>query len=598
MNFHHMLADSPTATLNLLDWSVIAAYLVLTTLIGARLAGKQSTIRDFFLAGRKIPWWAISGSIIATEISAVTFIAVPLMSARAGGNMTYLQLAIGSIIARIVVAYVFVPRFYQEEIYSPYDYAGRRLGPRVKTATTGLFFVGGVLGQGARVYVTAVLLSVVAGFTVDDRLGGAWQSDIVIAIWVIALFSIGWTLLGGMTTVIWTDVVQFVVMSGGAVFALYCAISAVPDSINKIVSDAQAAGKFQILDTRLNWTLEYTLWCGLLATPFLNIAALGTDQVMAQRMFCSRNQGDARKAVLFSMLGLAIPVIMLLVGIGVGRYFEHHAMSPDQLARYQRQPNSIFPMFIVEAVPRGIRGLIVAAILASAISTLESALAALAQSSVSLLGPAEGRRRGLRALFKNDIHLSKAFVIIWGVVLALMAMGCIPLGQRYKSGVDLALALVAYTLGPLLGIFMLAFLPGRRTDRGLGWAIPLAMLAVFAASVRVLRVGPFGDPNGLPNWDLARVIVMGGCIAAIVLVLFKRPTELGSVAIIVITALAIVGLNHADLGIDEKIDASGQTVSVPRSLAFPWNFPIGAIITFAVGYVLGRPASRGQTAPL
>jgi len=592
MNPAPMLAHAPTPTLVALDWAVIAAYLVLTTLIGAKLAGKQSTIRDFFLAGRKIPWWAISGSIIATEISAVTFIGVPSLSARAGGNMTYLQLAIGAIVARIVVAYVFVPRFYEQEIYSPYDYAGRRLGPRVKTATTALFFVGGVLGQGARVYVTAVMLSVIAGIRAEHATIGGGQGDLIVAIWVITLFSIGWTMLGGMTTVIWTDVIQFVVMLGGAVFALYCAISAVPETMSTILTNATAAGKFSALNLSWDWTAEYTLWCGLIATPFLNIAALGTDQVMAQRMFCSKNQAEARKAVLFSLAGLAIPVIMLMMGIAIGQYFEHFPMTPAEAGRYSRQSSSIFPMFIVRAVPIGIRGLIVAAILASAISTLESALAALSQSSVSLLGGSEGRRTGLRRIFRNDIHLSKAFVVVWGLILGLMAMGCIQIGQRYNSVVDLALALVAYTLGPLLGVFLLAFLPGRRTDRGLPWAIPLAMLAVFAASVRDLRVGPFGRAGVLENWDLARVIVMGACAAAILIVFIRRTTDLPSVAIIVCTALAIVGLHHADYGMTTLTQADGSVRQVAKTLAFPWNFPIGTIITLAVGWVLGRSAPR------
>lgn len=587
-----MFASATSSALGLLDWSVIAAYLVLTTLIGAKLAGKQSTIRDFFLAGRKIPWWAISGSIIATEISAVTFIGVPSLSARVGGDMTYLQLAIGAIVARVVVAYVFVPRFYEEEIYSPYDYAGRRLGPRVKTATTALFFVGGVLGQGARVYVTAVMLAVVAGLRADHGSTADRQSDLVIAIWVIALFSIGWTLLGGLTTVIWTDVVQFVVMLGGALFALYCAVAAVPDSISTIVANASDAGKFRVVNTSWDWSTDYTLWCGLIATPFLNIAALGTDQVMAQRMFCSRNQAEARKAVLFSLVGLAIPIIMLLVGIAIGSYFKHYPMNVEETARYSSQTSSILPIFIVRAIPLGIRGLIVAAILASAISTLESALAALSQSSVSLLGAATGRRTGIRGLFRNDIHLSKAFVIIWGLVLACMAMACIKIGERYNSVVDLALALVAYTLGPLLGIFLLAFLPGRRTDRGLGWAIPLAMLAVFAASVRDLRVGPFGAPGALANWDLARVIVMSGCVAAVMLVLIRRTTELESVAVIVFTALAIVGLHYVSLGETIVKKPDGTTDIVAKTLAFPWNFPIGTLITFTVGWVLGRGKRR------
>ncbi len=587
-----MLAAISIPKLAALDWAVIALYLVLTTIIGARLAGKQSTIRDFFLAGRKIPWWAISGSIIATEISAVTFIGVPALSAKAGGNMTYLQLAIGVVVARIVVAYMFVPRFSEEEIYSPYDYAGRRLGPRVKTATTALFFVGGVLGQGARIYVTAVMLAVITGLRVESPSVAGGESDLVLAIWLITIFSIGWTMMGGMTTVIWTDVIQFVVMLGGAAFALYCAVTAVPDSFSTLVSGAYEQGKFRILDTRWDWTVETTLWCGLLATPFLNIAALGTDQVMAQRMFCSRNQAEARKAVMFSMLGLIVPVIMLLVGIAIGRYFEHHPMNDAEAARYVRQSSSILPMFIVRAVPVGIRGLIVAAILASAISTLESALAALSQSSVSLLGQPEGRRRGLRRLFKNDIHLSKAFVALWGIVLGLMAMGCISIGRRYESVVFLALALVAYTLGPLLGVFMLAFLPGRRTDRGLGWAIPLAMLAVFAASVHDLRYDFPGALRLLNNVDLARVIVIGGCIVAVVLVLIRRTTELNSVASIVCTVLAIAALHWFPPGLDTKTLPDGTITHTARSLAFPWTFPIGAIITFTVGWILGNPRSR------
>jgi len=587
-----MLASISIPKLAALDWAVIALYLVLTTIIGARLAGKQSTIRDFFLAGRKIPWWAISGSIVSTEISAVTFISVPLLSARAGGNMTYLQLAIGSIIARIVVAYVFVPRFYEHEIYSPYDYAGRRLGPRVKTATTSLFFVGGVLGQGARIYLTAVLLSVAMGIPVDPTDGNVWQTDLVISIWVISIFSIAWTLIGGMTSVIWTDVIQFIIMVGGAMVALYAALSALPDSISTVVSTARAAGKFRVDDLSWDWSVQYTLWCGLLATPFLNIAALGTDQGMAQRMFCSKNEGEARKAVLYSLVGLAIPVIMLLVGIAVGQYYDHIKMTPDETARYARQADSIFPMFIVRAVPVGIRGLLVAAILAAAISP--SALAALAQSSISLLPAAEWRRKGLRRWFKTDIGLSKAFVVVWGVLLGLMAMGCIPIGQRYRSVVDLALSLVAYTLGPLLGVFMLAFLPGRRTDRGLGFAIPLAMLAVFGATVHGLSYPFTGTLKSLSGVDFSGVIVIGGGILAITMVLLRRTNELGSVAMIVGTVLVIAALHFAPIWAANRSVADGVSVGAIKSLAFPWTYPIGTLITFFVGWVLGRPATSAS----
>ena len=230
------LADSAEATFAVIDWVVIAAYLLLTTLIGARLAGKQSTIRDFFLAGRKMPWPAVCGSIIATEISAVTFIGVPAISFAAGGNLTYLQLGVGAILARLIIGLFLVPRYYQREIYSPYDYLGQQLGPRIKTVTTLLFFVGAVLGQGARVYVTAFVLSRIA------------QIDLSTSIWMIGIFSIGWTLIGGMTTVIWTDVIQFCVLVAGGIFALCYAVGGVPDGISGVLQHAQEAEKFQLFN--------------------------------------------------------------------------------------------------------------------------------------------------------------------------------------------------------------------------------------------------------------------------------------------------------------------------------------------------------------
>ncbi len=550
------------SSLSLFDWLVIAAYLLFTTLVGARLAGKQANIRDFFLAGRKLPWWAITGSIIATEISAVTFIAVPTISFAQSGNLTYLQLAIGSILARIVIGLYFIPAYYQREIYSPYDYMGQQLGYRVKKITTLLFFVGAVLGQGARIYVTAFVLSVITGF------------DLTISIWIMGAFSIGWTLLGGMTTVIWTDVIQFCVLFIGAVLVLCYSIVAAPESTGEIIATASEAGKFQVLNFSTDPTQVYTFWCGLFAIPFLNLAALGTDQVMTQRMFCCRNQRDATKAIITSSFGIGIALLMLLVGIGLYAYFtpQERALFHDETLR-----ESLLPRFITQALPVGVRGIIIAAVFASAVSSLDSALAALSQTTISaFIKPRQSSRSGrkkrgfLRTMADSEIGLSKLLVVLWGAVLCLMATACIIIARQYANAVDLAFALVAYTYGPLLGILLLAIFRLNRDDSGLVLAIPLAMLTVFGLSVH----------NAWADWFVV--------IAAAVILLYGATQYRGDavrVAVLVAATLLAVCLHRYEVAPETPTDA-------PKYLAYPWFYVIGTGMTFLLGYCLGKPKAR------
>ncbi len=560
-----------------LDWAIVAAYLLLTTLLGAHLAGKQATIRDFFLAGRRLPWPAVCGSIVATEISAVTFIAAPTISFAVGGDLTYLQLAIGAVLARVIIGLYFVPRYFRQEIYSPYDYLGQCLGPGVKKTTTGLFFVGAVLGQGARVYVTAFVLSVVTGL------------ELTPSIWIIGAFSVCWTLLGGMTTVIWTDVIQFGVLIVGAGLTLWYSVSAAPVSLSEVVAEAADAGKFNFLNTSTDLALPYTLWCGLLATPFLNLAAFGTDQVMAQRMFCCRNQRDATKAIIVSSVSIGVALLMLCVGIALYGYFNHRPFTDQEAALYNSKNTYLLPIFIVRALPVGVRGVIIAAVFASAISTLDSTLAALSQTTVSAFLQQRFKiKRGggaLRKFLASDIGLSKALVVIWGIVLCLMATACIAIAGQYANAVDLALALVGYTYGPLLGIFLLAFLTTKRDASGLVWAVPMTMLAIFGISQHDLTVGSFGP---LPSFDLADWVVWIGTGAALVLGLLKAGDCPQRVAAIVAGALAIAWLHAYQAG----TDATGA----PTYLAFTWTYPIGTIMTFTLGYCLGRPKQPRRSA--
>ncbi|MBK8269179.1 MAG: hypothetical protein IPK83_13080 [Planctomycetes bacterium] len=569
-----MLSEGmPTAVFGWMDWAIIAAYLAFTTMLGARLSGKQSTIRDFFLGGRKLPWWAISGSIIATEISAATFIAVPAMSFAAGGNMTYLQLGLGAIIARIVIGLVFVPRYYAEEIYSPYDYMGSRLG-RVKSMTTLIFFVGGVLGQGARVYVAAFILRSVAGI------------DLITSIWVIGIVAIGWTLLGGITTVIWTDLIQFGVLVIGAASALVFCVSAVEGGVGEVTRIASEADKFRMIDARSDAALGMTIWTGLFAMPFLNLAALGIDQVMAQRMFCCKTRSQATLAIIVSCIGQFIAVLMLLVGIALYAYYQHHPLPAGIAAMVGKDTTSILPHFIATKMPLGVRAVIVAAILAAAISSLDSALAALSQTTVSAFKArtiAFARRVGLiRGRAPSDIGLSKALVVFWGVALCLMASACVPIRGQFDSAIELVLGLVAFTYGPLLGIFLLAFLPTNRDDHGLPWAVPMAILAVFGLVVHAA-------PWSLGGYEVAwsDLVVWAGCAAALVLAAVQFRDDLARIGCLTAVVLAVLALHHFSIG----TTATGKPI-YPHAF---WGYPIGTFVTLLIGWGVGRPR-RGNRA--
>src|SRR5438067_1243472 len=203
-----------------IDWAVLAAYIAGTSWLADHLVGRRQTIRDFFLGGRKIPWWAVSGSIVASEVSGVTFVAIPAIAYAKGGNYTYMMLALGSILARFLIGYFLIPAFYRHEVYSPYEFMGRRLGKGVTRAAGALFLVGVVLGQGARLFLAAIVLDAITDM-------GA-----VPAILMLSVIGIAWTWIGGITSVVWTDVVQFCMIVLAAVAAIVAVVAVVPGGVH------------------------------------------------------------------------------------------------------------------------------------------------------------------------------------------------------------------------------------------------------------------------------------------------------------------------------------------------------------------------------
>ena len=452
MDFHEQFTQ--------IDWAVVIAYLGLTTWVGHLLKGKQSTIKDFFLGGRSLPWPAVSGSIIATEISGVTFIGVPGMVYAAGGNFTYLQWGIGSIIARIIVGIYFVKVFYEREIFSPYDYMGNRLGEGSKRLATVIFQIGGILGQSVRVLVAALALKVVTPL------------DFHQCIWIIGFFAIGWTLMGGMRTVIWTDVMQFFLFVGAGLFSLFWIIFKLEGGWTEMVEIGMSAEKFTLLNLTSDPAVGFTLWVAIIAVPFQNLSAFGVDQLNAQRMFCCRDANDARKAMIASSGALLLTLLMLLVGVALYAYYESTRIAGNEPAVFADDSNSVFPVWIVTELPVGLRGLILAGIFAAAISSLDSILAALSQTTLGLLKNNQGSLDEKRKLL-----LSRILVLFWGIALSAFAVELDSLRGKINV-VVLAFGMISYTTGPMLGIFLAALLTPRASVHGLAIGFALSFLMV------------------------------------------------------------------------------------------------------------------------
>ena len=465
-----------------IDWIVVFGYLALTTWVGHMMRGKQGTIQDFFLGGRSMPWQAVSGSIIATEISGVTFIGVPGMVFALTGNFTYLQWALGSVIARVLVGYFFVKVYYEQEIYSPYDYMGNRLGISVKRLATIIFSIGSILGQSVRVLVAALALKVVTGW------------EFYQCIWVIGAFAIVWTLMGGMRTVIWTDVMQFALFTIGGLMALFWIVSQIDGGwatfkeIGGNVQEAGDYGKFTLLDFTTDPDVGFTLWVAILAVPFLNLNSFGVDQLNAQRMFCCKSASEARKAIIWSSIGQFLTLLMLLVGTALFVHYNINQPSPSEQALFDQSKDYVFPTWITTTLPVGLRGLIIAAIFAAAISSLDSILAALSQTTLALfIDPSSAVKNGKNPAFL--LRVSRYLVVVWGIILSLCAIGLDELRGNINM-VDLAFGMIAYTTGPLLGLFLAALLAHRRRSsaRGLFIGCIISIFMVLLVRVDIYKI--------------------------------------------------------------------------------------------------------------
>ena len=438
-------------SLNGIDYAVVFAYLVGITVFGSRFARFQRTTGDYFLTGRTVPWWAICFTIVATETSTLTFIGVP--AAAYAGNMTFLQLAAGYVVGRAIVSVLFLPAYFRGELVTSYQLLQQRFGTPVKTVAAGLFLVTRSLADGIRLFATALVVSIVTGVPVS------------ITIVVLGAAMIWYTMRGGVAAVIWTDVVQMFVYVAGALIVLLAVWQKISGGIDDVIRIGSAAGRFTVLDWSTDPRRVYTIWSGLIGGIALTLATHGTDQFLVQRLLSARSPGEAsRGLVLSGVLVFAQFVLFLMIGIML---FVHNEQT--QFAAGILRRDEILPRFIGSALPHGLIGFIVAAIVAAALSPSLNAMAATTINDFyrPYMGAATSEATLLR--------LSRGATLGWGVVQVGVALAAQTMRQ---SVLDAGLSVLSLTTGPVLGAFVVGVLTHR-----VGSGAVLAGMFVGASAV-------------------------------------------------------------------------------------------------------------------
>jgi len=438
--------------LNRLDFAIISVYLAGITLFGLRFRKRQRTLRDYFLAGRDIPWWAIALSIVAAETSTLTIISIPGLAYDT--NFTFLQVVFGYVAGRFIISFVLLPHYFRGDLFTAYELIERRFGPRLRLLTSGLFLLTRAAAEGVRVYAVSIVVSIALG------------TGEIASIAIITALTLVYTFEGGLAAVIWTDVVQTGIYVTGTLLGIATIIHYIPGGWPHIRQIAAASGKLQVFDFSLNFWKPYTFWAGLIGGAFLTTASHGTDQLIVQRLLAARSQKQSITALLSSGAAILFQFgLFLLLGIMLFAYY----MLPS--ARFGRA-DRIYPTFIVTHMPHGISGLLIAAILAAAMSNLSAALNSLSSSTimdfVARLRPQTNER--------SQMMFSRVATLVWALVLFGLAVLCL---QRVGRVVEVGLQIASVAYGALLGVFLLGVLTRRATEN----AAALGMLCGFVMEV-------------------------------------------------------------------------------------------------------------------
>jgi SSS family transporter len=436
------------ATLAPLDFLLLLGYALIVALIGWRAArNRPQDTGEFLLASRSIGWLPVALSIVATAASALTFIGVP--GAGFQGNLGYVQFGLGSLVARCLVAALLLPAFYAGRVTTVYELLGQRFGPLSHASGTLFFLVTRLLASSVRLLGVGIAISVVLQVPLPAAVSG------------IALLAVLYTTLGGIRAVIWTDVVQFGLLVGAPLVALWVIVGALPGGLGQLWDLGQEAGKFQVFDWSFDPTNANAFPAAFLGGLCLSLAAFGTDHDLVQRMLTCRSLRGSQRAIILTGI-FDFPMSFLFLGLGVALFVFYQVFPAPEVAALvaEGKPDYVFPHFIVAALPAGLRGLLLAALLAAAMSSLDSAMTALSSSAVVDL-----YRPLLRAGETNprqELWISRFLVIGFALALVTLALAF----KRSENILWVGLKIGTFTYGSLLGVFLTAVTGRRGTDWG------------------------------------------------------------------------------------------------------------------------------------
>ncbi|MBM4089342.1 MAG: sodium/solute symporter [Planctomycetes bacterium] len=460
------------------DWLVLAAYLFGVVGFGIWIGRGQRDVAGYLLGGRDLPWWAILGSIVATETSTVTFLSIPGLAyagrvagashldPTVGGDMRFLQLALGMILGRWLIVHLLLPRYFQGNLFTAYQVLHERFGGATKSVASVAFLLARNVGDGLRLFLTAIVLR--------EAIGASLPTCVVI----VGVLTIIYTFAGGIKSVVWNDCIQLVVYVGGGLLALGIILGRLPDGAAQLLRFGWDHSKFTVLDFSTDISVPLTFWAGVVGGAFLALGTHGTDQMMVQRYLCARGERDAGRALIWSGLVVFLQfALFLMLGVGLACYY-----SEFPPAEAFREPDSVLSSFIVNELPAGVGlvGIILAAVFSAAMSTLSSSLNSSATSTLNDLYLPCLRKR------PSDGHLlwvSRGLTVLFGLVQIGVGIAGMKLATFIIHDV---LAIAGFTAGLLLGVFALGVLTRR--------AGQTAALSGFLSGLAVLVWVKFGTP--------------------------------------------------------------------------------------------------------
>ncbi|WP_420637392.1 sodium:solute symporter [Candidatus Palauibacter sp.] len=408
---------------------------------------------EYFLGRRDLPWLVVLLSVVATETSTLTFLSIPGIAY--GGSLAFLQIAVGYVLGRIAVAAWLLPAYHEGRLRTAYELLEARFGPETRRFTSAIFMVTRLLADSVRLFATAIPLTLVTGW------------PLVTSVLAIGALTFIYTFIGGIRAVVWVDASQMVLYLAGGLIALVVLGQAAPGGWPDILARAAEAGKLTVIDPALDFGRPYTLWAGLLGGAFLSMGSHGADQLIVQRLLACRDLAASRRALVGSGFAVLFQfTLFLFVGLGLWAWYDGAAFA---------RSDEIFARFIVEALPAGVRGLLIACVFAAAMSTLSSSINALSSTTAYDFWARAGAAAG--ADERRILRVGKIAAAVWTVLLVAAAIGFIPQSEE-SAAVEVSLGIASLVYGGLLGGFALARFSRRATSGSVRLGIALGIASV------------------------------------------------------------------------------------------------------------------------